>query len=343
MTVPHNNNTTGSTTAAMMNLKRKAVDNNKSKIIDGGRKKGAAIDCVSASGDENAIISPTTAAATGATKTNRNDVTKKLPILLILPGSGGKLSKDFKELLLPALHQRFEVRLRKAKKWKGWKEGEGWDPMKNAIDFMSIGSTTENLVPTGDTDEAEDWYIMGCSYGNRVATAIAALEHTSRGKRLPPKLILTGYPMYGHSSNNKDARVLSLQSLPMGTHVLAISGTNDHCITSDKNVPHPLPSGNPRTVWDTVLQKMSCRATTTVRFIENGGHGVYPTVKERKAATTTQLEQYIDTFVNGGDNDDDDPTIPTGGVGSDGGNTTSTSFFQHKQLLDPPTQSTFNK
>ena len=39
-------------------------------------------------------------------------MTKKLTILVILLGSSGKLSKDFKEYLFPALHQRFEVRLR---------------------------------------------------------------------------------------------------------------------------------------------------------------------------------------------------------------------------------------
>ena len=197
--------------------------------------------------------------------------------------------------------------------------------MKNAHDVMSV---TEKLAPLPHEEREEGWYVLGCSFGNRVATALAALE-----MKTPPKLILTGYPMYGPSLNNKDARVLSLQSLPVETEVLAISGTNDEFINSDKNVPHPLPSGNPRAVWDSVLQTMSCRATTTVRFIEKGGHGVYPSAKGRKADTTTQLVQYIDTFVKG-NNEDDGPTIPTGGVGSggsSGGNKTITSFFQPKK------------
>ena len=78
---------------------------------------------------------------------------------------------------------------------------------------------------------------------------------------------------------------------------------------------------------------MPCRTTTTVRFIEKGGHGVYPAAKGRKSDTTTQLVQYIDTFVKG-NNEDDGPIIPTGGGGSgggSGGNKTITSFFQPKK------------
>ena len=124
--------------------------------------------------------------------------------------------------------------------------------------------------------------------------------------------------MYGPSPNNKDERVLSLQVLPVETQVLAISGTQDEFITSEKNVAYPLHPGNPRDVWDDALKKMPCRATMTVRFIEEGGHGVYPADEGRKADTTTKILQYIDTFVKG-NNDDDGPTIPTGGVGGSGG------------------------
>ena len=331
-----------------MDLKRKAVDgDDRSKSNDGGdgsptNKKRAAtssdgvsaavVDATTAVVDAHAktdstapavpatittisstaaTLSPISAAYTANTNGHgRNE----LPILVILPGSSGKLSKDFKEFLLPELHQRFEVRLREEKKWNGW------NPRNNAHDVMS-------LCPPPH-EEREDWYVMGCSFGNRVAAAVAEID--SRWQIHAPKLILTGYPMYGPSLNNKDARVLSLQSLPVGTRVLAISGSKDGFITSEKNVPNHLPSGNPRAVWDSVLKTMPCRATTTVRFIEKGGHGVYPAAKGRKAATTTQLVKYIDTFVNRGDNDDG-PTIPTGGVGSGGGNKTITSFFQPKK------------
>ena len=98
------------------------------------------------------------------------------------------------------------------------------------------------------------------------------------------------------SLDNKYAGVRSLQYLPAGTQVLAISGTQDEVITSE-------PFGNPRGVWDSVLKDMPCRATTTVRLIEKGGHGVYPAAKGRKATTTTQLVQYIDTFVMGNNGD----------------------------------------
>ena len=177
------------------------------------------------------------------------------------------------------------------------------DSSEGSSDETESTAENNNFVFHGDeSDEDEDWYIMGCSFGNRVATAVIA--ELDERQRVPPKLILTGYPMYGPSLNNKDARVRSLQSLPVGTPVLAISGTKDEFINSEKNVPDQLPSGNPRAVWDSVLQTMPCRATTTVRLIEKGGHGVYPAAKGRKATTTTQLVQYIDTFVNRGDNGD---------------------------------------
>ena len=334
-----NTGNTTTTTTTTMDLKRKAVDDDvTSKSTDGDRsptskKRAATSDGVSAiataAAATTAVVDahvetdgttpavPTTTTTTTATSTTSTTIAataatlspiaaaykantngygrNELPILVILPGSSGKLSKDFKEFLLPELHQRFDVRLRDEKKWKGW------DPRKNAID---VCSREENLVTTefwSYDHEDEDWYIMGCSFGNRVATAVVA--ELDERQRVPPKLILTGYPMYGPSLNNKDARVRSLQSLPVGTPVLAISGTKDEFINSEKNVPDQLPSGNPRAVWDSVLQTMPCRASTTVRLIEKGGHGVYPAAKGRKATTTTQLVQYIDTFVMGNNGD----------------------------------------
>ena len=64
--------------------------------------------------------------------------------------------------------------------------------------------------------------------------------------------------MYGPSLNKKDARVLSLQSLPIRTQVLAFSGTKDDFINSDKNVPNQLPSRNLRAVWDLTNDALSC-------------------------------------------------------------------------------------
>lgn len=56
----------------------------------------------------------------------------------------------------------------------------------------------------------------------------------------------------------KDARVLSLQSLPIRTQVLAFSGTKDDFINSDTNVPNQLPSRNLRAVWDLTNDALSC-------------------------------------------------------------------------------------
>ena len=88
-------------------------------------------------------------------------------------------------------------------------------------------------------------------------------------QRVLPKLILTGYPMYGPSLNNKDARVLSLQSLPVGTQVLAISGTKDDFINSEKSVPKQLPSGNPRAVWDIANDALSYKNNSSFHHHPN--------------------------------------------------------------------------
>ena len=71
--------------------------------------------------------------------------------------------------------------------------------------------------------------------------------------------------MYGPFQKNMDPPVRFIQLLPVETHVLAaISGVNDEFITSKKNVPNHMPSGNPNSVLESVLPTMPCCSTTTV-------------------------------------------------------------------------------
>ena len=149
------------------------------------KKQLAAHECVSAiatitaaAAMINTNVKITAATTTAATTTMGLLLLLLLPFLLllrleklvILPGSSEKLNKDFTEFLLPALHQRFEVRLRETKRWRGLCR------INNALD---VCSSAEKLVPwpifktTAATVEVKDWYIMGCSFESRVVTEIA--------------------------------------------------------------------------------------------------------------------------------------------------------------------------
>ena len=82
---------------------------------------------------------------------------------------------------------------------------------------------------------------------------------------------MTGYPMFGPSDNNKQARVEHIQKLPASAHVLAISGSKDECI--NKNAP---PGGKVgKELWDEVMEGMAGSENVSVEFVDKGGHGVY--------------------------------------------------------------------
>jgi hypothetical protein len=62
--------------------------------------------------------------------------TGKKPIMVVLPGSSSKLSKDMKEHLIPALEEAgFDVRVRPGKD-EGQPSWSGWDPKKNATNVV---------------------------------------------------------------------------------------------------------------------------------------------------------------------------------------------------------------
>jgi hypothetical protein len=162
---------------------------------------------------------------------------------------------------------------------------------------------SENLCPTTSDDELVDsqpWFVMGCSFGNRVAVSIVSEKLTS----VAPGLILTGYPMYGGSDKRKEVRVEQLQSLPSTAKVLAISGEKDDYLT--KNVPMSSSSssttgggagaGAAHELWDTVLEGMECNSTTTVHIVGKAGHGVYPSAKGRKVERLKLLLKSFDGF-----------------------------------------------
>lgn len=205
---------------------------------------------------------------------------KSKSILVVLPGASGKLSADYINLLLPALEESglWDIRKRPDGEWT-----KGWRPKTDAV------NVTEDLCPK-DVD-AEPWYVLGCSFGNRVATAIVSDALTP----VAPGLILTGYPMYGDNGNEK--RVEHIQKLPASARVLAISGEKDSCLHSQ--VPEGKPRG--RDLWDLVVSGMACRSQTSVKYIAKGSHSVYESTKSavgiaRKNEQTLQILQWMEDF-----------------------------------------------
>jgi hypothetical protein len=266
--------------------------------------------------------STATAAVAAATTTTTTTTTsyvagaaakgrKAKPILVILPGASGTMSQDMTNFLIPELHKIFDVRIREKKKWNGW------DPIKNA---KQVVTASENLCPTSDEPEQQQpWFVMGCSFGNRVAVSIVAEKLTS----VAPGLILTGYPMYGGSDKGKEVRVEHLQSLPSTAKVLAISGEKDDYLT--KNVPMSSPTTGAQSLWDTVLKGMECNSTTTVHIVGKAGHGVYPSAKGRKGESTSQIIQWIQDFVSS------DGEKKVSAAAATKKNKTMLSFFEKKK------------
>jgi hypothetical protein len=222
-------------------------------------------------------------AAKQSTATAKEEETK--PILVILQGASGKLSANMTNLFLPALVQsgHWDIRVRPEGSWTN-----GWHAKNNA----TVVVNDLGLCPK-DADAAP-WFVMGCSFGNRVATSIVSDALTP----VAPGLILMGYPMYG--DNGKEDRVKHIQKLPPTANVLAISGENDSCLKS--NVPEGKPHG--RALWDHVVAGMPCRDQTTVKYVAKGGHGVYEDAKTgpakiRKNEATIQILQWMKDFKHG--------------------------------------------
>eukprot|EP00937_MAST-01D_sp_MAST-1D-sp2_P005118 g5118.t1 len=240
------------------------------------------------------------------------------PILVVLPGSSSKLSADMKTLLMPALEDAgFDVRVRKGKgkgkfgvdsyddgpdgqKWRGW------DPEANAKHVVKELDICPSEI------DAAPWFVLGCSFGARVACSIVADELTP----VAPGLILCGYPMYAappkakKSADSKEikpkvkdieqieARITLIQQLPASAKVLAISGAKDEYL--NKNAPAGAPQGA-EPLWSRVLDGMACRENASVHVIDKGTHGCYEPGKSapaiaRKEQATANMVGWINDF-----------------------------------------------
>lgn len=139
----------------------------------------------------------------------------KNPILVVLPGASGALSKDTLELLIPNLNNRFDVRIRQGR-WNISKPGAPSN-VESVLEICPAVSSGSSF------DDDKEWYIMSHSFGNRVCCSMLVGDLFPNP---PTKVILSGYPMYG--SKCTEERVDLLRQLPTRCcELLCISGSRD--------------------------------------------------------------------------------------------------------------------
>ena len=196
-----------------------------------------------------------------------SDNTKSKPILVVLPGASGSLSKAMKELLLPQLRHFFEVRLSEGK----W---QGWSPASQVDRVLQICPTTN-----------EQWYIMGNSFGNRV---ICAMFEGACFPSPPAAVVMCGYPM--HSDKRTSERVDALQALPLHTKVMFISGSDDAFLSRS-------PSNHQgKELLQHVVTALPCADTAVIRIVQGGKHGVIDCGKAVQARAIKDVLLWITEY-----------------------------------------------
>ena len=144
------------------------------------------------------------------------------PILVVLPGSSGKIAREMKDLLSDSdICGKFELRIPP-------ESGFGW----NTRNPNSRGNSEKVCVLCdGDSEDSgsdgngqRPLYMMGNSFSNRVIAEMWSTEGAFK-KRTPARVMMCGYPLY--SDNEKSDRVTSLKNLPVGAQICLVSGDHD--------------------------------------------------------------------------------------------------------------------
>ena len=186
----------------------------------------------------------------------------------MLPGASGELSKPMNDILIPILENSFEIRIRSGK-WKGWNPN---------------GKETVDEVLALCPKEPCTYYILGHSFGNRVICSLFVNNHfVSNGLPAPAKVMLLGYPMY--NDKGTEERVALLQSLPSDLKIMCISGANDEFLKKDARKGQEL--------FESVIQTLPCKGSTTLHIIPGAGHGVIDVVKSKQVATAHTVVDLI--------------------------------------------------
>lgn len=211
---------------------------------------------------------------------------REKPMLLVLPGASGKLARDVEEQLLPRLRELFDVHVRT----------ESW----NVGNVKATGNTAFAAKVGPQEKGAPDWYIMGASFGCRVAAAVVSEEVSAT----PPSLILHGYPAYGppkkgQPPSEENSRLDALKELPETARVMFISGDRDEYIR--KHVPDGRPQGQ-ALFENQIIPSLKCSAK--VHMVAGAGSATVPSAshttssKEKQAAACEQMIDCIKAFAN---------------------------------------------
>jgi len=206
-------------------------------------------------------------------KSSKNDEMKKKsnkPVLVILPGASGSLTKPFKEILIPRLSTYFTIHTREGK-WKSWTLTS-----KDNVDSVL------SVCPKNN----QDWYIMGNSFGNRV---ICAMIKDNLFSIPPKKIFLFGYPMY--SDKGTDERVQLLRELPKNTcKILCVSGSNDEFLTRGSGK-------TAQSVYESIIAKLPCKDNIVLHILQGGKHGVIDVSKTKQEGAVTTVVKWINDFI----------------------------------------------
>ena len=191
------------------------------------------------------------------------------PVLVILPGSSGKISKRMTEFINGFLSNHFSVRIREGR-WKGWKP-LGSENVETVLEHCPVDGV---------------WYALANSFGNRVLCEMYAAD---KFVNQPAGLILCGYPLYGEKCTPE--RVTTLQALPSHSKVLAISGSNDEFLSRAPRGESLVGVELLRSILDSLL----CKQHTRFHVVPSGGHGVLDVpAKQVTTASTLVLQQILD-------------------------------------------------
>eukprot|EP00696_Hemimastix_kukwesjijk_P008177 gnl/Hemi2/2034_TR728_c0_g1_i1.p1 gnl/Hemi2/2034_TR728_c0_g1~~gnl/Hemi2/2034_TR728_c0_g1_i1.p1 ORF type:complete len:268 (+),score=-15.45 gnl/Hemi2/2034_TR728_c0_g1_i1:56-805(+) len=212
------------------------------------------------------FVNPSATISSSSTAKSPTTTAGPKPLLVILPGAGGSLSKSFKEKILPQLSRHFQTRTREGK-WKNWNLTNP-DTVDSVLSHCPVSSSSE------------PWYILGHSFGCRVILSMIV----NNSFPVPPaKVILTSYPMYGEKVSPE--RVELLQSVPQGHQILCLSGDKDEFLLrgSQKSAQE---------IYEEIITGMKCKDSVTLHLLPKAGHGLSEGGKKNEEDLVNSVVRY---------------------------------------------------
>jgi len=203
------------------------------------------------------------------------------PILVVLPGASGALSKSMATIMMPKLSKHFTVVVREGK-WRGWNPNSD----ENVASIL-------NVCPR----DGSDYFILGNSFGNRVLCSLFVNDHfAGRNVPSPRGVIMCGYPMYGEKYTNE--RVSLFQSLPSGVRVCCISGSNDEFLNrTPASVKDSKAILKGESLFQFIIKTMDgAGPEPELHIVPGGGHGVIDVPKSKQEGVVTRVLGIINKF-----------------------------------------------